>query len=127
MSSWGCITWASGGIGIRGGLKIRWSKQPCGFDSHLAHHTKRPDIPGLFVWWREVGIEPWSSVASGDTSFPCLAALRNWPSGQFCRRRMRRIPTLPTIILFEITELLIGGSKAHLSLLYGFFAKYNRN
>lgn len=44
-----------------------------------------------------MGIEPWSSVASGNTSFPCLAALRNWPSGQFCRRRMGRIPTLPTI------------------------------
>ncbi len=29
---------ASGGIGIRDGLKIRWSLRPCGFKSHLAHH-----------------------------------------------------------------------------------------
>jgi hypothetical protein len=29
---------ASGGIGIRDGLKIRWLNKPCGFKSHLAHH-----------------------------------------------------------------------------------------
>lgn len=28
---------ASGGIGIRDGLKIRWLNKPCGFKSHLAH------------------------------------------------------------------------------------------
>lgn len=32
---------ASGGIGIRDGLKIRWLNKPCGFKSHLAHQNNR--------------------------------------------------------------------------------------
>ena len=37
--------WASGGIGIRDGLKIRWQNKPCGFKSHLAHHLRFSLVP----------------------------------------------------------------------------------
>ncbi len=42
--------WASGGIGIRDGLKIRWLNKSCGFKSHLAHQfaIKRPSFYSVF-------------------------------------------------------------------------------
>jgi hypothetical protein len=47
---------ASGGIGIRDGLKIRWSKQPCGFKSHLAHQIATHRGSFLFMLVTKIAI-----------------------------------------------------------------------